>query len=136
MCTRAANHIYDVMLNPLFHLYLSHHRAATRYRVRIGKGMYIDSVQTASIESCIPIRNDVVLCFHRWIRKYDLKEKSIELGFRQRISAFVFDWILSRKHREQWRQLMQIAVDRCLTFFHCFQKSRLCFWWSAIDLIC
>src|SRR6185503_9258972 len=69
------------------------------------------------------------------IRQKNLQLKTIELCFRQWIRSFVLDRILCSKHCEDWRQLISIAIDRHLTFFHRLKQSGLRLRWRAINFV-
>jgi hypothetical protein len=60
-----------------------------------------------------------------WIVHIDLGEKTIELGFRQRIGAFLFERVLRRKHMERGGQFVAHAGYRHLLFLHRLQQGRL-----------
>ena len=54
------------------------------------------------------------------VRKFyqHFKQKTVQLGFRQRISSLVFDRILCGKHQKRLRQLMAGRSDRHGVFLH------------------
>ncbi len=42
----------------------------------------------------------------------DLEQEAVELGFRQRVGAFMLDRVLGREHMEGARQVMPLAGNR------------------------
>src|SRR4030095_8533512 len=76
-----------------------------------------------------------MLFVSRRVGKQNLQEKTIELGFRQRVSSFVLNGILSSQHREHRRERIHLTVDGYLSFFHCLEQCGLRFGRSAIDFI-
>src|SRR4051812_19436746 len=65
----------------------------------------------------------------------ELKEKSIELSFGQRIRPFLFDRVL-RRHDKEWRiQLVYVASNADRSLLHCLEQGGLRLRRRAIDLI-
>ena len=61
--------------------------------------------------------------------------ETIELCGRERIGAFVFEWI-HRGDGDEWeRELVRRAFDGDLAFFHHFEQGRLRFGWRAVDFV-
>ena len=54
-----------------------------------------------------------------WVLNENLEEKSILLGFRERISAFKIDRVLSCKDQERGWQRVRLTVNRNPALFHC-----------------
>ena len=65
----------------------------------------------------------------------ELKEKSVELRFGQRIGAFELDRILRRQNHEWRLENMRFAEHGHLLFFHRFEHRGLGFRRGAIDLV-
>ena len=47
------------------------------------------------------VRDDPVLFTMRRIADDDREHEAIELGFRQRVCTFLFEWVLRRQHEER-----------------------------------
>ncbi len=65
----------------------------------------------------------------------DLHQEAIELRFRQRIGAFLFDRVLRRQHMERPRYVVTVAGDGDVQFLHRLQQRRLGARAGAVDLI-
>ncbi len=65
----------------------------------------------------------------------DFEQEPVELGFRQRIGAFLLDRILGGQHVEWARQRMLDAADRHPVFLHRLQQGGLGAWAGAVDLV-
>ena len=64
-----------------------------------------------------------------------LEEEAVELGFRQRIGAFLLDRVLRRHHEERLFQLVDGAADGDAVFLHGFQQGRLRFRRGPVDFV-
>ena len=53
----------------------------------------------------------------------DLHEKAVELCFRQRISAFLFQRVLGRQDMERRWQVVVMTGDGHASFLHCLQQG-------------
>ena len=69
------------------------------------------------------------------IADIDLQQKAVELGFGQRIGAFLFQRILRRQHMERPRQVVALAGDRDVLFLHRLQQRRLRARAGAVDFV-
>ena len=65
----------------------------------------------------------------------DLHQKAIELGFRQRVGAFLLQRILRRQHMKRFRQIVARAGNRDVLFLHCLQQRGLGARAGAIDFV-
>lgn len=81
-----------------------------------------------------PIQNHFEVV-HRWILDQQFAEEAIELGFRERVGPFHFEWVLRRHDEERFGEFMGCSRDRDRMFLHRFEQSRLGFWGSSIDLV-
>ena len=78
---------------------------------------------------------DAGFLFERGVVDFDEEHETVELSFGQRVSAFLFDWVLSGEN-EKWRgQRVGLAEDRDLVFLHRFEHGRLRFGGRAVDFI-
>ena len=69
------------------------------------------------------------------IGEVDLQQEAVELGFGQRIGAFLLDRILRREHMEGPRQRPVMSGDRDVPFLHRLQQRGLGARAGAVDLI-
>ena len=65
----------------------------------------------------------------------EFEQEPVELGFRQRVGAFVFDGILCGRDEERFGQLPGASAHGHLMLFHRFEQSRLGLRRGAVDLI-
>ncbi len=65
----------------------------------------------------------------------NLEEEAIALGFGQRISAFLFDWVLSGQDEERFGQSIRLATDRDFMLLHGFEQGGLGLGWRAVDFV-
>lgn len=86
---------------------------------------------------CLATRLLEDAAFHRSLRVADLDvhEEAVELGFRQRVGAFLLDRVLCRHHQEQLWQVVGAAADRNLALGHGFEQRRLHLGRGAVDLV-
>ena len=73
--------------------------------------------------------------FVRGIAHLDAHQKAIELRFRQRIGAVMFDGILRGDDQKRLRQRMRFAVDGDLRFVHGFKQRGLRARRGAVDFV-
>ncbi len=66
----------------------------------------------------------------------DVEQKSVQLRFGQRVSAFLLDGILSGQYKERLLEFEILASGGDLAFLHGLQKRSLCLWRCAVDLVC
>lgn len=59
------------------------------------------------------------------ITDLDEEHEAIELRFRERIGAFLFDRVLGRHDQKKFRQRVSDPTDRHLPLCHGFQQGRL-----------
>src|SRR5258708_33937890 len=60
------------------------------------------------------------------IRDFDLQQKTVELGFRQRIRALKFNRVLGGKYSEEFSQRMSNAINADLALLHGLHQR--CLW--------
>ncbi len=65
----------------------------------------------------------------------DLHQEAIELGFGQRIGAFLLDRVLGRQHVEGLGQIMALARHGDKALLHGLQQGGLGAWAGAVDLV-
>ena len=87
----------------------------------------------SELDSAVHAIEDQALFIFARVADNDLQHESIHLRFRQRISAFLFDWILRRQNQEWFGKLKSLIADRDLVFLHRFEQRTLDFAWGAID---
>ena len=73
--------------------------------------------------------------FRARIPNFDIEHESVQLGFRQWISSFLFDWILSCDRKKGFGQLVGVPTDGNFTFLHGLQKCGLCFRRRSVDFV-
>src|SRR5882762_871905 len=73
--------------------------------------------------------------FVRGIAHFDAHQETVELRFRQGISAVMLDGILRGDHEKRLRQRERLAVDGDLCFVHGFEKRGLRARGGAIDFV-
>jgi len=73
----------------------------------------------------------------RGIRETDLDvhQETVELGFGQRVGAFLLDGVLGRHHQEQRRQFIGAAPDADLALGHRLKQGRLHFGRGTVDFV-
>ena len=64
-----------------------------------------------------------------------IEHETVQLRFRQRISAFLLDGILRGEHEERLAERMPLAADRDLVLLHRLQQRGLGFRRGAVDLV-
>ena len=92
-------------------------------------------IKIARIEAGDRARDERALLRGGRIAGFRADEKTIELRLGQRIRALVFDRVLRSADEERRRQRMGFAIDRRLTFFHCFKQCGLCFGWRPVNFV-
>ena len=65
----------------------------------------------------------------------DVHQKTVELGFRQRVGAFLLDRVLRRHHQKQFGQRVGFGTDGDLALGHRFKQRRLHLGRRAVDFI-
>src|SRR5471032_2506757 len=90
----AAHYVYDVTLHPRLNSHSANFRPAPGDCVAVTQRSNVDLIQTARVKARVPTSDDLMLFISGRIRKQNLEQKTIQLGFRQRICSFVFDWVL------------------------------------------
>ena len=75
------------------------------------------------------------LLIKRGIVQSHIEHEAVELCFRQRIGAFLFDGILGRKNEKGIGQCIGTAADRHLLLLHRFQQRSLRLGGRAVDFI-
>src|SRR5215203_660594 len=108
MRARAAHEIHCVVLNARLHAGSRNFRTAMKNRLRIGKRPDVDLIEAFRIEAVVPTRHDFALVLLARVTQQYFQLETIELGLRQWICSFVFDWVLSGKNRKDRRQLVTI----------------------------
>lgn len=69
------------------------------------------------------------------VADFDEEHEAIELCFGERISSFLFEWILSREDEERVGQIPGNSADGYFPFLHCFQHGGLSLGRCAVNLI-
>ena len=64
-----------------------------------------------------------------------VQQETIELGFGQRVGAFLLDRVLGRHDHEQALERIGLVADRDLAFLHGFEQGRLHLRRRAVDLV-
>jgi hypothetical protein len=95
----------------------------------------LHGVEAARVEAFVPLPNDALLLVKRRVADDDFQQEAVELGFGQRVRAFVFNRVFSCEHGEKRRERMQFAVNRHLSFFHRFEQCGLRFRRRAVDFV-
>jgi hypothetical protein len=78
---------------------------------------------------------DAPLGLELGIEDIDLHQEAIELGFRQRIGAFLLERVLGCQHMERGGQVVAFAGDGDVIFLHRLQQRRLGARRGAVDLV-
>ena len=65
----------------------------------------------------------------------DLHDEAVELGFRQRVGAFLLDGVLGGQHMEGPRQVVALARDGDMIFLHRLQQRGLGARAGAVDFV-
>ena len=71
----------------------------------------------------------------RGISHHHIEHEAIELRFRQRIGAFLFNGILRCQSKKRIRQIVCVRPDSDMSFLHGFQQSSLGLWRRTIDFV-
>ena len=79
--------------------------------------------------------DDLKLFLLARIPDIDIEHEPVELGFGQRIGAFLLDGVLRGQHEERLRQPMQLAAGGNLMLLHGFQQSGLRFRRRSVDFV-
>jgi len=69
------------------------------------------------------------------IADVDLQQEAVELGFRQRIRAFLLERVLGRQHVERRGQVVTLAGHRDVALLHALQQCRLGARAGAVDFV-
>ncbi|MNO74502.1 hypothetical protein D3C76_655040 [compost metagenome] len=64
-----------------------------------------------------------------------MHQEAVELGFRQRVGAFLLDGVLRGHYQEQRRQFIGTAPDTDLALGHGFEQCRLNLGRGAVDFV-
>ncbi|KPY58311.1 hypothetical protein ALO94_200270 [Pseudomonas syringae pv. spinaceae] len=64
-----------------------------------------------------------------------MHQKTVELGFGQRVGAFLLDGVLGRHDQKQRRQVVGAATDTDLAFSHGLKQRRLDLGRSPVDFV-
>ena len=96
-----------------------------------GRGIF------ALTTECFLPRQRQNLFFRRRIRviNIDVHQKTVELRFGQRVSAFLLDRVLRRHHHKQLGQFVGGPADCDLALGHGFEQRRLHFRRRTVDLV-
>ena len=70
-----------------------------------------------------------------WVLNDDVEHETIQLGFRQRVGAFLFDRILSRQSEKWVRKIVRVRTDSDVTLLHRLQKCGLGLGRRSIDFV-
>src|SRR5262249_52025461 len=136
MFTCSTDEIDQVVLHAGFNSRLAHQGSTLRDYPRISYQIEVHSLQLFRVETRLPVRDHLEFFIETRIGDQNLEHKPVELGFRQGVGAFIFDRVFSSKHQKKWREVVSLAIDRHLAFFHGLEQSGLRFWGRAVDLVC
>ncbi len=132
---RRQHQLHQVFLEVVAHVEFEH------FAARVEDALLADSVTVAgrhryAVQRFVA-RQRQDLFFGAGIRVVDadVHQEAVELCFRQRVGAFLFNRVLRRHHHEQLRQLVRGLADRYLTLGHGFEQRRLHLGRCAVDLI-
>ena len=81
------------------------------------------------------LQQDAALGLAVGIADVDLEQEAVELGFGQRIGAFLLDRVLGREHMEGGGQVVALAGDGDMVLLHRLQQRRLGARAGAVDLV-
>ena len=106
------------------------HQALRRHQVvRRHRGLRLGLLGAGGVEQDAPLGLAVRIV------DVDLHQEAVELGFGQRIGAFLLQRILRRQHVERARQIVARAGDRDMMLLHRLQQRRLGARAGAVDLV-
>ena len=69
------------------------------------------------------------------IANHHFEHEAVELGFGQRIGAFLLNRVLRGQHHKGAGQMMGVAVERYAALLHHFEQSRLGFGRGTVDFV-
>ena len=75
------------------------------------------------------------LFFTRRVADYHLQEETVNLGFRERVGAFLFDGVLGGHYKERFVEREGVVADCDLAFLHSLEECGLHFGRGAVDFI-
>ena len=78
---------------------------------------------------------DELFFFLLGVVDHDLEHKTVYLGFRQRVSAFLLDGVLGSHHEEGIRQRVGLVADGHLMLLHGLEQGALYLGGRTVDLI-
>jgi hypothetical protein len=73
--------------------------------------------------------------FQCWVVNFDIEHEAVLLRFRERIGAFLLDWILCGNDEEGFRELRRFLSDGDFLFLHGLQECGLGLWGCAVDFV-
>jgi len=79
---------------------------------------------------------DFLLFIGAGVVHVDREKEAVELGFRERISAFMLNGVLGSHDEERIGKRIGFIADGNLMFLHCFEKRGLGLGRSTVDFIC
>src|SRR5262245_43766970 len=96
-------------------------RLKLEQRLTVADRVELDALAPASR----PREQQLALLGRVKVTQRDAHEKTVELGFRQWVRAFVFDWVLGGEDKERRREQTGLALERHLSFLHRLEQRRL-----------
>jgi hypothetical protein len=94
-----------------------------------------DIVEVLCSKAVSGAREDFDLVILRWVGDDQFEEEAVELRFGERIRAFEFDGVLSRKDHEREGHGKALSINRNVPLFHGFEERGLRFGGRAIHLV-
>ena len=121
--------IHDVTLDFLVHIDVADHVAGANDVFRLHHGLGLGEL------SGIVHTDNLSLLVLLGIGDHHLEHKTVHLGFRQGIGAFLLDGVLGGHHQERIRQFISIVADGHLALLHGFQQGALDLGRGTVDFI-
>ena len=81
------------------------------------------------------LEDDLHLVLQGRVGYVDVQHEAVELGFRQRIGAFLFDGVLGRQDEERQVEGIGVTAGRDAVFLHGLQQRRLGLGRRPVDLV-
>src|SRR5262249_39416474 len=94
----SSDDVDDIALHSGLHTRLAHVKATASDRIGLSQRSDIHEIQTACVETGIPVSDDLGFVLSFRVVDQDFQQKSVELRFGQWVSALVLDRILGGEH--------------------------------------
>ncbi len=111
------------------------HRHAPHQRLHLDETFGIHDRIGFRFKSACGFEKNAALGRKFGIENIDLHQEAVELGFRQRIGAFLFQRVLGCQHMERCGKVIALACHRHMIFLHGLQKCRLGARRGAVDFV-